>query len=185
MHKTWYTGMKNSSMPILLNNWNFLINSILNPAYTELYSLTKESIRELIEQSEAEQEKTRNLLIEGIIDRQKVRDKQQFVQINQAILIRLLNKLHSYKQSPKVNDNILFLYNTISQHLEHTLDFIEDFFSDYFDRNEKVPATYLIISIEELCKQLEHLKKLLQSSKSISPELTTILVNNFNRFCWK
>ena len=170
-------------MPIILNTWSTLIITTLNPSNAKLFLLTDESIQALINQSEAEQEIVRTLLIEGIIDRPKIRDKQQFVQVNQAILIRLLDKLHSYKQNPKVVDNIRCLYNTISQHLENTLDFIEDFFSNYFDRNEKVPTSYLIISIEELCKQLEILRNILQSSKAIDLELANILRNNFNKFC--
>lgn len=155
----------------------------MNPSNPAISTLNEESIVEIVNQSEAEREVVRTLLIEGILDKPKIKDKQQYVQVNQAILIRLLDKLYSYKQDPRINDKIFSLYRTLSQHLEHTLDFMEDFFSNYFDRNEKVPAAYLIISLEELCNQLELLRMTFHSSKAIDLGLANILINNFNRFC--
>lgn len=170
-------------MQLVLNKWRTLITGTLNPSNGIIFSLTKESISDLIRQSEAEGEAVRTNLIEGILDMPKIADKHQYVQVNQAILIRLLDKLYSYKQNPKVTDSVLCLYKTVSLHLENTLDFIEDFFSNYFDRNEKVPATYLLISIEELCRQLEQLKRCLKSSNSIGAKLANVVVKNFERFC--
>jgi hypothetical protein len=170
-------------MQLVLNKWRALITGTLNPSNGIIFSLTKESISDLIRQSEAEGEAIRTNLIEGILDMPKIADKHQYVQVNQAILIRLLDKLYSYKQNPKVTDSVLCLYKTVSLHLENTLDFIEDFFSNYFDRNEKVPATDLLISIEELCRQLEQLKRCLKSSNSIGAKLANVVVKNFERFC--
>lgn len=170
-------------MPLVLNKWNALISGQLNPSNGIIFSLTKESINELVSQSEAEQEAVRCLLIEGILDKPKISDKHQYVQVNQAILIRLLDKIYSYKQDPKVTEKALCLYKTVSQHLENALDFIEDFFSNYFDRNEKVPAAYFLVSVEELGKQLEQLLKCLKSSKAIGSKLSGILIRNFDKFC--
>lgn len=170
-------------MPIVLNKWNALISGPLNPSTGIIFTLTTDSINELVAQSEAEQEMVRSLLIEGILDKPKISDKHQYVQVNQAILIRLLDKIYSYKQDPKVTEKVLSLYESVSLHLENALDFIEDFFSNYFDRNEKVPAAYLTISIEELCKQLNQLQKVLKASKVIGSKLSGILLRNFDRFC--
>ncbi len=170
-------------MPIILNRWENLINNTLHPLNANLVSLTEAGIQNLIYESEAEQERVRALLIEGVIDRAKIRDKQQYVQVNQALLIRLLDKLYAYKQTEGLNDYILSLFDTISRHLETTLAFIEDFFSNYFDRNEKVPAAYLKVSIEELYSQLVLLQKNLESSTTIDPALASILVHNFKKFC--
>ena len=170
-------------MPHVLNKWSALISSTLNPSNGIIFSLSKESICDLIRQSEAEEEAARANLIEGILDMPKIADKHQYVQVNQAILIRLLDKLYSYKQNPNVTESVLCIYKTVSLHLENTLNFIEDFFSNYFDRNERVPATYLLISIEELCKQLEQLKQYLKSVNSIGAKLCNVIVKNFERFC--
>lgn len=170
-------------MPVLLHKWDTLISITLNPQNTNLVSFTDEAINIFIYQSETEREKVRNELIEGIVDRPKIRDKQQYVQVNQAMLIRLLDKLFSYKQAEGLSEKMLNLYTAISRHLENTLNFIEDFFSNYFDRNEKVPVAYLTVSLEELCRQLQVLQQTLKSNEAIDLQLEKILVNNFNKFC--
>jgi hypothetical protein len=169
-------------MAIILNTWSVMVSTKLNPQRTDLASLSDDSIQLLVAESEDEQEKVRVLLIEGIVDRPKIRDKQQFVQVNQAMIIRLLDKLHYYKNLEGQSEKSIKLFNVVSQHLERTLDFIEDFFSNYFDRNEKVPASYLAISIEELRRQLAIVSESLESSR-IEVELASIVIRNFRKFC--
>jgi hypothetical protein len=170
-------------MPIILQKWDMLINTTLNPLNASKEPVSSETVKRFIAESELERENVRNLLIEGVIDRQKIMDKQQYVQIVQAMLIRLLDKLHSYKQVKGLDGKLTCLCNCVSQHLEDILNFIEDFFGNYFDRNEKVPAPYLLISIEQLCEQLQQLQKNLQVNGGLDRELSEILVNNFKRFC--
>jgi len=174
--------LKHQCMPMILCKWEKLI-AALNPVNQELQSLSEECIQNLIDQSEEEQEIVKTCLIEGMIDRPKIMDKQQYVQVNQAMLIRLIDKLYSFKQREPVNDKVLDVYNTISEHLKNTLDFIEDFFGNYFDRNEKVPAAYLVVAIDELCKQSKTLQQTIEYNESADSELKNILINNFNRFC--
>ncbi len=170
-------------MSVILHKWNTLINTTLNPLSAPVQQLSDESIKSIITALELESENVRNLLIEGVIDRKKIMDKQNFVQITQAMLIRLLNKLHFYKQMEGLDNKRMHLFNTISQHLEDVLNFIEDFFRNYFDRNEKVPTPYLLTSIEELCAQLDQLQEIMKLNEKIDDELTKILVNNFNTLC--
>lgn len=170
-------------MPIILEKWEVLINTSLSPLNATKLPTCDKAIKGLIAESEFEREKVRKLLIEGVIDREKIMDKQQYVQVVQAMLIRLLDKLYSYKQTKGLETNLRSVYNTISQHLEEVLNFIEDFFSNYFDRNEKVPAPYLPISFEELSKQLQQLQGRLEVNEAINRELTNILVHNFKAFC--
>ncbi len=170
-------------MSIILQKWNALINAVINPFTASNLSFSHEMIKSFISESESEKERVRNLLIEGVIDRQKIMDKQQFVQVVQAMLIRLLDKLHTYQQVKRLDNRLLDLYTTISEHLEEVLNFIEDFFSSYFDRNEKVPTPYLLISLIELCRQLQQLQERLEINNVIDNELTNILINNFKAFC--
>jgi len=170
-------------MSFTLQNWNTLITTTLHPANYTLISHMDESIQVFIEQSKEEQDKVRTLFLEGILERPKIKDKQQYVKINQCMLIRLLDKLYSYKQEKDLNDKIFNLYDTISYHLENMLDFIEDFFGNYFDRNEKVPTSYLVISVKELCRQLELLTQAVQPYDAYVHAVVNILVNNFNTFC--
>lgn len=170
-------------MPIILEKWEVLINTSLNPLNATKLPTCDKVIKGLIAESELERERVRNLLIEGVIDRQKIMDKQQYVQVVQAMLIRLLDKLHFYKQTEGLESGLLYFYNTVSHHLEEVLNFIEDFFSNYFDRNEKVPTPYLLISIEELCKQLDQLQGRLEVNDAIDRELKAVLVQNLEAFC--
>jgi len=171
-------------MALVLNKWETLIYSTISPFQVNVDLLSEECIQLLIEQSDKEQEHVRNSMIEWLVDKTKIRDKQQFVQLNQAILIRLLDKLDSYKKET-YKSAIQNLYEAISEHLENTLNFIEDFFSNHFDRNERVPATYLNISLEELCKKLEQLKEILTDNDSVGNNLSIIIITNFNKFCYQ
>lgn len=170
-------------MPVTLNKWDELITNTLSPTNIILIPLTDEVIRGLIFQSEVEREKVRNLLVDGIVNRPKIRDKQQYIQVNQALLIRLLDKLYSYKKFQGLGDKILCLYDIVSQHLEATVNFIEDFFSNYFDRNERAPMAYFSTSIDELCRKLELLKTALEANVDVGAELAAILTRNFENFC--
>ncbi len=170
-------------MPNTLQMWNALISNTLHPDNVNLFSHKDESIALFIEQSTEQQEKVRNRLIEGVLERSKIKDKQHYVKLNQAMLIRLLDKLYSYQQYKNLNSKIAYLYETISRHLENTLDFIEDFFSNYFDRNEKVPAGYLAISLKELCKQIDIMKTTVVPFAPAIHAVVNILINNFREFC--
>lgn len=161
---------------ILLHEWNTIIGSALNPSESNLNALSDLEIESLIERSQNEIEKVQAYLIDGVIEKPKILDKQEYVQLHQSMIIRLLDKLHFYLNEKCLSQKILDAYNSIKRHLETTLRFIEDFFSNYFDRNAKVPITYLEVSLEQLCKQLQKLKEI---NKDTSPELTNIITNNF------
>lgn len=170
-------------MPMLLQKWDMLVSTTISPINIHLVSRDDKSIQELIQESIIEGEQFRMLLIEKIIEEPKIRDKQLYVQVNQSMLIRLLNKLYSYLQTPGLTEKVKVLYSAISQHVDTALIFIEDFFGNYFDRNEKVPTGYLMISINEMGRQLEFLKDSLTNSQIIDGSLQSILINNFNLFC--
>lgn len=170
-------------MSTLLRDWEILINTTISPTNGQLRSLSEESIHNFIYQSVVEREKTRALLIEGVVDKPKIRDKQHYIQLHHAMLIRLLDQLHTYKQMEGLSDITFYLYNTITQHLEYVLRFIEDYFSNYLDRNEKVPTAYLIISIDEINRHLELLQQKLKTEGIIETSLINILINSFTEFC--
>ena len=169
-------------MRLILQYWNTLINTTLNPEQECISSLTDASIQMFKLLSNEEQERVRNLFLEGMIQRTKFKDKQQWVQINQAMLIRLIDKLYSYTQTKEQDSGFLELYNTISSHLENTLNFIKDFFGNYFNLNENVPFACLVASLKELRTQTELLHESVQPFKPYIHALADILVNNFNRF---
>lgn len=170
-------------MHLILQYWNTLIHTTLLPARECPSVLTDESIEIFIKQSEEEQDKVRTSFLEGMLKRSKLKDKQQWVRITQAMLTRLINQLDSYTQSKEVDHKIFHLYKILIAHLENTLNFIKDFFGNYIDYDERVPVTYLIFSLKESSTQVKLLQKMVQHYKPYIQALAEILVNNFNKFC--
>jgi hypothetical protein len=169
-------------MHLILQYWNTLINTTLLPEKECISALTDESIQIFIIQSEEEQDKVRTSFLEGMLKRSKLKDKKQGVRITHAMLTGLINQLYSYTQSKEVNHKIFDLYKILIGHLENTLNFIKDFFGNYFDYDEKVPTTYLIIFLKELGNEVKLLQKTVQPYKPYIHALADILVNNFNKF---
>ena len=167
---------------MILCKWE-KIAGLLNPSNPTTRTLSPQCIQNLINESEEEQEKVRNALIEGLLERPNILDKREFVQVNQAMFIRLMDKIYSYSQKDELDDSISNVYHIIISHLKNTLNFIEDFFSNYFDRNEKIPATCFAAAVEELCKRHQILYEALESNTTIDRKLKNIISNNFIRFC--
>ena len=116
----------------ILAKYVSLVLGKLNPLNNEIFLLSDECIQLLIDESEIELEKAKALLIEGMLDKPKIRDKQQFVEVTQAFLVNLLNKLYNYRQNKRVDDKIRWLYTSVSSHLQNTLEFIAEFFRNSF-----------------------------------------------------
>jgi len=169
-------------MPIILNKWDTMIIGDLSPGNAALSLLTEASIQSVIKESEEEQSKIRILLIERLLYNPKIRDKQTYIHVNQTMLIRLLDKLYAYKQIPGVCNQILYLYDIIGKHLQNTLDFIEDFFGNYFDRNEKISASYRMVSTAALKKQLKRLVQIVAKDESVDKCLITDVMAVFQNF---
>lgn len=162
---------------MILDKWNTIINGRLNPLYTNDDLLAAEAVQLMINESEDDQQTIRSMLIEDLIEKPNVMDKEQYVKVNQTLLIRILDKLFAYSQTRPLNENILLLYNTISQHLQTTLDFIEDFFSNYFDRNEKVPEPYISFAKKNIKNQVKHLKHIVSKQDGTDPFLTSLVLD--------
>jgi hypothetical protein len=166
-------GLTITSPSMILDKWNTIISGRLKPSNTNDDLLAAGAVQLVINESEDDQQTIRSMLIEDLIEKPNVMDKEQYVKVNQTLLIRILDKLFAYSQTKPLNENMLLLYNTISQHLQSTLDFIEDFFSNYFDRNEKVPEPYISLAKENIKKQIKHLKHIVSKQES-----TDIILNN-------
>ena len=166
---------------MILDKWNTIINGRLNPLNTHDDLLAAEAVQLMLNESEDDQQTIRSMLIEDLIEKPNVMDKEQYVKVNQTLLIRILDKLFAYSQIKPLNENILLLYNTISQHLQSTLDFVEDFFNNYFDFNEKVPEPYISIAKENIKQQVKQLKNTVLKQESTDSFLTNIVLDSIQR----
>jgi hypothetical protein len=174
-------GLKTSSPATILDKWNTIITGKLNPLNTNDDLSDAEALQLVINESEEDQQTIRSMLIEDLIGKPNVLDKEQYVKVNQALLIRILDKLFAYRQIKSLNENLLLLYNTISQHLQSTLDFVEDFFNNYFDHNEKVPEPYISIAKENIKKQLKQLKHIVSKQESSNNILTNLVLDSIQQ----
>ena len=76
----------------------------------------------------------------------------------------LQNKLYSCRNE-NVPEKVLSLYKALGSHLQATLDFIEDFFGNYFNKNEKVPVVYLDLTRAEIARGLKKLTFVINSGR--------------------
>ncbi len=167
-------------MITFLKKWSTLIHEKLCPYHEHLDKLSDAEINAIINESAAEAENVRNLLVNYLINSSNISDKQQFIKVNQAMLIRLLDRLYSCRND-KVPEKILHLYNQLGRHLQASLDFIEDFFGNYFDKNEKLPAPYLAISRDEIGNRLEKLMFVFDDA-AVDKVLGNVIVQTVKQF---
>lgn len=170
-------------MAYILEPWDTLISTTIHPDRLSHFSDNENWQQTFIQESATEMEKLRTLLVKDFVDGAEQKKMEFLVQFNQGILIRLLDKLHQYRNSQAVSDKAILLYESISSHVRFILDFIEDYFTKYFDRNEKVPTSYLIPSKEEILHQLKRLQKLFAINKTTDSFLTDLISTNFINFC--
>jgi len=167
-------------MTAYLQKWSTLINETICPYHEALGRLSEAEIAAIIQDSAREVENVRNLLVDYLINSPSISDKQQFVKVNQALLIRLLDKLYSCR-ADNVPGKVLNLYKGVGNHLQASLDFIEDFFSNYFDKNEKVPIAYLEITKGKIGRRLQKLTFVFNSS-CVDQVLTKAIVQSIKQF---
>jgi hypothetical protein len=173
-------GLQNSSPFMILDRWNEILNSKLNPLDIESDLFTSEAVQLIINESENDQQTIRAMFIEDLTGKNNIINKELYVKLNQGFLIRILDTLFSYRKAIITSENVAQLYNCISHHLQGTLDFIENFFGNYFDRNEKVPEPYFTIAKEDLRKQLKRFKTTISKQANIDTLLINIISDCFN-----
>ena len=172
--------LKNSAPSMILDRWNEMINGKLNPLDIESDLFTSEAVQLIINESENDQQTIRAMFIEDLTGKNNIINKELYVKFNQGFLIRILDNLFSYRKVITTSENVAQLYNSISQHLQATLDFIENFFGNYFDRNEKVPEPYFTIAKEDLRKQLKRFKITISKQANIDTLLINIISDIVN-----
>ena len=172
--------LKNSAPSMILDRWNEMINGKLNPLDIESGLFTSEAVQLIINESENDQQTIRAMFIEDLTGKTNIINKELYVKFNQGFLIRILDNLFSYRKVITTSENVAQLYNSISQHLQGTLDFIENFFGNYFDRNEKVPEPYFTIAKEDLRKQLKRFKITISKQANVDTLLINIISDCFN-----
>lgn len=166
-----------------LQNWDRMVTETLHPSGIERFTDLSEFRNTILEQSSEENEKVRFRIIKDILERTKIKDKEQYIKVTQVMLVELLDKLYSYKQVNELREEVLDLYDIISRQMQDILGFIRNTFNNYFDRNGKVPFEYLDKSLNEIKKKIKLISEKTQSSSMPHCELLDLFKNNLSAFC--
>jgi len=165
-----------------LQTWNRLISESISP--DELEQLGEDQfINEILERVMEENEQVKYRIIEDVLERSKIKDKRQYIKVTQVMIVHLLDKLFSYKQQRSIKPEVKKFYETLSGHLENTLAFIQNIFSNYFDLNVKASLDYRIRFLTELKMQTEKMFGIIKSSPKSAIEVSNLLYKNFTSFC--
>lgn len=156
-----------------------LITVSINPAKTDLNTLSDNEIHSVISKITEEKEMLLTILKNQIFGLTK--EKQIALLVNQyhSSLVILLDQVLKY---PKTKTTSLEeLYNTLISSLEELLSFIEVRFLAYLSLNERVPVTYLTGTGKELNRRVDKLKIKLSDQKD-NKQLVTIVLNSLYCF---
>lgn len=170
-------------MSYALEKWDRLISSTIHP--DNLLSLVGNNgaIQMVIDQSEMSREKVRKQMIKQAFSVTKEKAMEVFVQQHQSVLIRLLEKTCQYLQTPELDGSVQKMYEQVSGHLEAVLDFIEHYFTKYFNQEERVHAPYLNVVKKEIKAQLPTCINILKLRPDTDDKLTEILCSCIGDFC--
>lgn len=164
-----------------LEKWDRFISSILHPASNT--QLDQERIRLILEQSENKRDSVRQQMMQQVFSLTKEKATELFVQQHQAVLIRLLDEVHNHLQDVRLEPQVAALLKNISEHLGFVLDFIENYFSKYFNLDERVPATYLQVAAKEICDQVPVCRMALEDKGVADEKLMELIFCIFSDFC--
>ena len=135
-----------------LQNWDKLVTETLNPSGMDSFTDFVEFKETVLKQSSEENERVRFRIIKDVLERTKIKDKEQYIRVTQVMLAELLDKLYFYKEVKDLRKEVLSLYDIISGQMEDVLGFIRNTLSSYFDRHAKVPLGWLKKSLNEIKK---------------------------------
>jgi hypothetical protein len=167
----------------ILQNWSGLIQVALNPTGDIVSSPSEDSVQNIIQQSRQEKEQVVTLFLAGMLKRKKVKDKQQWVRITEAMLIELMDRIYTYEDTVKEHKSISYLCKAINNQLEDALNVIKNFFENYFNYDEKASCIYIENSLNKLARKAELLQEAVQPYSPYIHSLADIFTRNIQKFC--
>jgi hypothetical protein len=159
-----------------------LISLTLNPRKIYLHDLSKDDIQNLSEKASIEAIHIQSELKNQVFALHKESQIRLLVQKYHSALIILLDTIMEY-QSDKVFQDSEYsnLAKSLISCLDELLYFIEKRFANFLSLDERVPATYLLVSRKELKLKLDRLQKKLVSHIA-DPTFTSIVLEHLQKF---
>lgn len=123
-------------------------------------------------------ENLQRLILDEMIGRNAAKDKEQFIRMVQMMATKLLDHLSVYTNKDlnhTADDSVLSFIEVLLK----TIFFVQDFFGNYFDKNERVPAALATIYKKEINSLAEKLKQVLNGSMLADTGLSEVINNHF------
>lgn len=159
-----------------------LISLTLNPKKIYLHDLSKDDIQNLSEKAAIEAIHIQSELKNQVFALHKESQIRLLVQKYHSALIILLDTIMEY-QSDKVFQESEYsnLAKSLISCLDELLYFIEKRFANFLSLEERIPATYLLVSRKELKMKLDRLQKKLVAHIA-DPSFTSIVLEHLQKF---
>lgn len=167
----------------LLHEWSNSVGNILEPEKIFTEEPTAISFTTLLAQHDNLSENIQRLILDEMIGRVGTRDKEQFIRMVQLMVTRLLDSVSSATEKyPSLPENESLL--AFTQVLLNTIHFIQEFFGNYFDKNERIPAFLISIYKNEILRLGENFTDWINHFSGINPSLIFLLSNHFSEAAW-
>ncbi len=134
------------------------ITTAVHPGNLVNLDLSESGLITISDAVSIEIENVRTHLIVSLFNLEKQSEVESLVQNYQSVIIKLLDNLYIYELNQAGNNNVLALYAAISTSLSDILSFIENYFTKYFNIDQKVPYYYYVINNENFQSQLSKLR---------------------------
>lgn len=175
---------KNESSAIF-TKWNLLLTGKFNHLCLRESQFSEGEIHTLIREWEQENNTLQASLLEVLIAARNEDERRHLVQIHQSIIIRMMDKIHLYKQVEDASKDVQTILQEFVLQLEGTLAFIEEFLGNYLGRNEKPPINHCAIACANLREQARHLVSKFAENEKIDSDLKSFLITQLEEVCLK
>lgn len=165
-----------ASVTDLLYQWVTRFDTILNQEDLEHAPVTLETLQNIVEQQLASN--LQRLILDEMIGRNTPGDKEQFIRTVQLMLTRLLDKF-GYCLDKMTNDPSSNLLKELSQTLLNTMHFLQEYYSAYFDMNEKAPALLISIHKAKIRRLAQELTDKWSNTSLANTDLIEVVKNCF------
>lgn len=174
-------NLKFTSATDLLQEWSNSLSSIIKPECITTDETDK--LKTLSAEQGNLSENIQRLILDEMIGRSGAKDKEQFIRMVQIMVTRLLDSVSIATESnpgAKYNENLL----NFTHVLLTVIHFIKDFFGNYFDYNEKIPAALFNIYKKEIVKLNERFTGNFIQLLDVSKSLIDLLTKHFAEGEW-
>lgn len=175
--------LKFTSATDLLQEWSNSLSSTLptNDDYSRPPDAIKLSL--ILPQPHSLYENIQRLILDEMIGMSGARDNEQFIRMVQLMVTRLLDRVTSITENNPACQEEETL-SAFTQVLVKVMHFIQEFFGNYFDKNEKIPDFLCALYKNELAKLGEKFTDSVNQSCDINPPLVNLLNDHFTQAVW-